>query len=86
MNATSGQDFASVTAKSECGDQVGIFVLHGNVLDRKGTSQKSNPTDKTLRQKPVNVSEFPVPEAYFVWQPHIHHFICQVSIHIGRVN
>ena len=46
MNASSGRDVASVTAISECGEQVESSDPYGNVTETNSTFRKLNLTDE----------------------------------------
>ena len=73
LNKSSGRYAASVTANSECGQQVGSIAFFENLSDENNTCHELNESDATRGYIPDQVSEFPVARLFFDPQPHTHH-------------
>ena len=70
LNASSGQDLASIAAISE---QIGIIVSFANLSDKSITFHESNIVIETRGYSSRESSKFPVPETHFDGQSHTHH-------------
>ena len=72
-SASSGRDATSVSAKSECAEQVGINAPFENASRRDCTLRAADVNDETRNNIPDEVSELPNPETYLDRQSHAHH-------------
>ena len=75
INASSGQDAISVSAKSERKERVGINASFANASKNNCTLDVSNVNDETRHNIPDEVSELSAPEIHFDRQSHTHHTI-----------
>ena len=73
INAFSGRDATSVSAKSERRERVGINASFENASKNNDTLDLSNVNDETRHNNPDEVSELSVPETHFDRQTHTHH-------------
>ena len=73
LNASSGQDVASIVAISERGEQIGITVSFENLSDKNITFHESNIVNETRGYSSTESSKFPVPKTHFDGQSHTHH-------------
>ena len=73
INAPSGRDVTSVSANSECREQVGINASFENASGNNNTLGVSNVNDETRHNIPDEVSELSVPETHCDRQPETHH-------------
>ena len=64
INAFSGQDTASVTAKLERGKYIGITASFENISERNKTFHKINSDEETGGNIPDEADEFPVPRTH----------------------
>ena len=79
INASSGRDVTSVSANSECMEQVGIIASFENASGNNNTLGVSNVNHATRHNIPDEVSELSVPETHFDRQPHTHHSFLLVN-------
>ena len=75
INASSGQDAISVSAKSERKERVGINASFANASKNNCTLDVSNVNDETRHNIPDEVSELSAPEIHFDRQSHTHHMV-----------
>ena len=80
INASSGRDVTSVTANSERGERVGINASFENASENNNTLRVPNVSGETRLNIPDEVSELPVPETRFDWQPQTHHTIATLML------
>ena len=73
INASSGQDVTSVSAKPERREHVGINTLFENASGNNNILHVSNVNDETRHKIPDEVSELSVPETHFDRQAQTHH-------------
>ena len=75
INASSGRDVTSVSANSECREQVGINASFENASGNNNALGVWNVNDETRHNIPDEVSELSVPETHFDRQAQTHHTI-----------
>ena len=75
VNASTGRDVTSVTAKSERRERVGINASFEIAYGDNDFLHVSNVNDETRHKIPDKVSELSVPETHFDRQAHTHHSI-----------
>ena len=75
VNASTGRDVTSVTAKSERRERVGINASFENAYGDNDFLHVSNVNDETRHKIPDKVSELSVPETHFDRQAHTHHTV-----------
>ena len=79
INSSSGQDAASVTANSDCGEHVGITAPFENGSGNNNVLHISIMNDETRNNIPDEISELLVPETRFDRQTHAHHMVTAPS-------
>ena len=75
INASSGRDVTSVTAKSELGEHTGINARFENASGNNNILHVSNVNDETRHNIPDEVSELSVPETHFDQQAYTNHMV-----------
>ena len=79
INASSGRDVTSVSARSERREHTGINAFFENASENNDTLNVTNVNDETRHNINDEVSELSVPGTHFDRQPHTHHMVTGAS-------